>query len=185
MPIPFIRLCRPNASGFPSPALIARQFSQPNQAHREIPPAVPLKQTMHKSQALETSQPSHRSGESSSGHDCHRPRRCTGPRNLPQGICTDNSVMRSRSAASVALNCFSVISAVSGDATLGRPPLARIHVPALPLGHRAVGARLPERRARYPNSRSLLSFRKLSGLHRQSVGSFFLRRLLHCSACEK
>jgi hypothetical protein len=47
-------------------------------------------------------------------------------------------VMRSRSAASVALNCFSVISAVSGDATLGRPPLARIHVPALPPGHRAV-----------------------------------------------
>jgi hypothetical protein len=30
-------------------------------------------------------------------------------------------------------------------------------VPALPLGHRAVVARLPGRRARYPNSRPLVS----------------------------
>ena len=34
------------------------------------------------------------------------------------------------------------------------PPLARLRVPALPLGHRAVVARLPGRRARYPEQSS-------------------------------
>jgi hypothetical protein len=187
-PIRFMRLWRPSASGrtpqfLSSASLTARQSSQPNQAHREVPPAVPLQQRMHKSRALETSQPCQHSGKSSSGHDCHRPLRSTGPRNQPHGICTDNSVIRSRRAASVALNRRSVMSGhlwrrhprASTACTNSRAGSS----PGAPCG----GARLPERRARYPNSHPLLSFHKPSGCDRQPVGTFILQSPLHRSAC--
>jgi hypothetical protein len=108
---------RAEAPRRPSSVLTARQSWHASHDHRVGPPAVALKQMMHRSSARETSQPTHFSGESSSGHDCQRP--CstsphlqvggTGPRNFPHGICTDNSVIRFRSAASVALSFRLVI----------------------------------------------------------------------------
>jgi hypothetical protein len=81
-----------------------------------------------------------------------------GPRNLPHGMWTDSSETRWRSAASLALSFFPVTSQLSGNASVGNPPLAHhTCVPALPLRHRAVDARLPGRRARYPNYRPLMS----------------------------
>ena len=170
-----MRLCRPRAKGrnpqaASSASLTARQSLHASHDQRDVPPAVARTQMMHRSYSRETSHPSDFSGESSSPHDCRltgkcgyaRLFRCNGPRNPPQGICTDNSVTRCRSAASVALSFRSVIFAIPGNATLGRPPLARVTVPALPLGHRAVEARLPGRRARYPNSRPLVSDSRIS-----------------------
>jgi hypothetical protein len=153
-PIPFIRLCRPRANGRNPQrdsiaVLTALQLSHASHAHRDVPPAVALKQTMHRSRSCETSQPAHFSGESSSLHDCHRTGRCgwywllrcSGPHNPPHGMCTDSSVIRSRSAASAALRFRSVILATPGDAAHGRPPLARLRAgssPGAPSGGRAV-----------------------------------------------
>jgi hypothetical protein len=52
--------------------LTVLQFAHASHDQRELPPAVALKQMMHKSRSRETSHPSHFSGESSSRHDCHR-----------------------------------------------------------------------------------------------------------------
>ena len=110
-PIPFIRLCRPSAKGrtprvdaFAS--LTARQSEQAIHAQRVGPPAVARKQMTHNSDSRDTSQSAQRSGASSSRQDCHRTvlRSNTGPRRPPHGMCTDSSRIRSRSAASVALN---------------------------------------------------------------------------------
>jgi len=67
-------------------SLTARQLSHASHAHRDVPPAVAVKQMMQSSRSRETSQPTHFSGESSSLHDCHRtgnlkdklPRECFG-----------------------------------------------------------------------------------------------------------
>lgn len=61
------------------------------------------------------------------------------------------------SAVSVALSFCSVIFRHSRRRHPRASTTCTCHVPALPLGHRAVEARLPGRRARYPNSRPLLS----------------------------
>ena len=149
----------------PDDVLTARQSSHASHAQRDRPPAVARKQMMHRSCSRETSHPSHFSGESSSRHDCHVTGNegpptffvADGPRNPPHGICTDNSVMRSRSAASVALSFRSVIFRHSWQRHPRASTTCTRYVPALPLGHRAVEARLPGRRARYPNSRPLVS----------------------------
>ena len=70
-------------------------------------------------------------------------------------------MMRSRSAASVALSFRSSLSRHSRRRRPRAPTTCTRRVPALPLGHRAVVARLPGRRARYPNSRPLVSYRIL------------------------
>lgn len=161
-------LCRPSANGrkphcSPIESLIARQSSHASQDQRDVPPAVARKQMTQRSFSRDTSQPSHFCGASSSLQDCQTTggpdpglRLCSGPRRPPHGIWTESSVIRSRSAASAALRC-SCMSIPVRRRRLGRPPLAHACVPALPLGHRAVIARLPRRRARYPNSRPLES----------------------------
>ena len=74
----------------------------------------PRKQMMHRSVHGRRRSPSHFSGSLRLGTTATlahiRPAlRRTGPRIPPQGMCTDNSVIRSRSAASVALSFRSVI----------------------------------------------------------------------------
>ena len=59
-PIPFIRLCRPSANGRKPQrdsiaSLTARQSSHASHAQRDVPPAVALKQMMHRSNSRETS----------------------------------------------------------------------------------------------------------------------------------
>ena len=121
-PMPFIRLCRPSARGlnpqtFSSPELTARQLSQASHDHRDLPPAVPRRHTMHKAFTCETSHRSHFAGESSHGQDCQGVFQArTGPRIVPQGMCTDSSWIRSRSAASVALSSWP-LTACSSDGT--------------------------------------------------------------------
>lgn len=157
-------------------ALTERQLSHASHDQRERPPAVPRKQMTHKSRSLETSASSHRTGWSSSWHDCHRTgrsgcdglRRCSGPRRPPHGMCTESSVIRSRRAASVALRGCCVIIRHLRRRRLRTSTTCTMLVPALPLGHRAAVARLPGRRARYPNSRPLVSCSQVNGAHRHA-----------------